>query len=114
VLGSEFLEKGFHSASTCVRATERADDLWKQLFSKLTMALSDHVYPVGLLIVRRNCARKLRNDREATGFNASQDCLHISLSLCARNVGFAVLKKPTHVRLSMCDVVSPEMPAFLT
>jgi hypothetical protein len=33
-----------------VRATERADDLWKQLFSKQTMALSGQVYPVGLLV----------------------------------------------------------------
>jgi hypothetical protein len=33
-----------------VRATERADDLWKQLFSKQTMALSGQVYPAELFL----------------------------------------------------------------
>jgi hypothetical protein len=37
-----------------VRATERADDLWKQVFSKLTMALSGELYPAGLLVSPEN------------------------------------------------------------
>jgi hypothetical protein len=57
VLGSELVEKGFHCLrSTGARATERSDDIWKQLFSKQTMALSGQVYTAGRLVSRMNAA----------------------------------------------------------